>query len=58
MRKFYILMLFALNLVSFNQVMASSTLDQNIIFNDADSAEQGKDKGKDEGTSPEEDDCE
>ena len=58
MRKFFILMLFALNLVSFNQAMASSNLDQNIIFNDANGTEEGKDKGKGEGTSPEEDDCE
>ena len=48
-------MLFALNLVSFNQAMASSHLDQMVIFNDA---EEGKDKGKDEEKSPDEEDCE
>ena len=58
MRKFFILMLFALSFVSFNQAMASSNLDQNIIFNDADGAEEGKDKGKGEETSPDEEDCE
>ena len=58
MRKFFILMLFALSLVSFNQAVASSNLDQNIIFNDADGAEEGKDKGKGEEKSPDEEDCE
>ena len=54
MRKFFILMLFALNLVSFNHAMASSHLDQTVIFNDA---EEGEDKGQDEEKNPE-DDCE
>jgi len=54
MRKFFILMLFALNMVSFNHAMATSNLDSSVIFNDA---EEGKDKGKDEKKNPEED-CE
>ena len=53
MRKFFILMLFALNLVSFNHAMASSDLDRTIIFNDA----EKPDDGKDEEADPEED-CE
>jgi len=55
MRKFFILMLFALNLVSFNHAMASSNLDQSVIFNDA---EKGKDKDKGGEKSPDEEDCE
>jgi len=57
MSKFFILMLFALNLVSFNHAMASSHLDQTVIFNDTGSPEEGKDKGEDEEKNPE-DDCE
>lgn len=53
MRKFFILMLFALNLVSFNHAMASSHLDQSVVFNDADTTEDGKDEEKNP-----EDDCE
>ena len=58
MRKFFILMLFALSLVSFNHAMASSNLDQSVIFNDEPAPEDGKDKGKDEEKSPDEEDCE
>ena len=52
-------MLFALNMVYFNHAMASSHLDQSIIFNDAGTPEGGNDDkdGKDEETNPEED-CE
>jgi len=57
MSKFFILMLFALNLVSFNHAMASSHLDQTVIFNDTGSPEEDKDKGEDEEKNPE-DDCE
>jgi len=58
MRKFFILMLFALNLVSFNHAMASSHLDQSVIFNDADTEDgKGGKDGKDEEKNPE-DDCE
>jgi len=53
MSKFFILMLFALNLVSFNHAMASSHLDQTIIFNDAEKPDDGK--GEEENP---EDDCE
>ncbi len=56
MSKFFILMLFSLNLVSFNHAMASSHLDQTVIFNDTGSPEEGKDKGEDEEKNPE-DDC-
>ncbi len=57
MSKFFILMLFALNLVSFNHAMASSHLDQTIIFNDAEKPDDGKGEGEDEEKNPE-DDCE
>lgn len=53
MRKIFILILFALNLVYFNQAMALSHIEQNVIFND-----EGKpaDDGKDKEKNPE-DDC-
>ncbi len=55
MSKFFILMLFALNLVSFNHAMASSHLDQTIIFNDAEKPDDGKGEGEEKNP---EDDCE
>ena len=61
MRKFFILMLFAMNMVYFNQAMASSPIDQTIIFNEDGKADEGKDGdkgGKDGEKSPDEEDCE
>lgn len=60
MSKYFILILFAFNLVSFNQVMASPNLEQNMIFNDDTKTDEGKDGTKD-GTKGDEknpeDDC-
>lgn len=53
MSKFFILMLFAFSLIGFNQTMASSNLDHNVIFNDGTKT----DETKGEETNPE-DDCE
>ena len=63
MRKFFILMLFALNLVYFHQAMASSQIDQTIIFYaEEGKPDEGKDKGKgkggDEDEGAKEEDCE
>ena len=58
MNKIFIVMLFALNMVYFNQAMASSQIDQSIIFNEEGKADGEKDDGKkDEEKNPEED-CE
>ena len=55
MRKFFILMLFALNMVYFHQAMASSQIDQTVIFYE----EEGKpDDGKKDGEKNPEEDCE
>lgn len=54
MRKIFILMLFALNMVYFHQAMASSQIDQTIIFYEEDKPDG--DKGGD-GDAKEED-CE
>jgi hypothetical protein len=54
MSKFFILMLFVLSLVSFNHAVASSHLDQTIIFNDAEKPDDGK-EGEEKDP---EDDCE
>ena len=54
-------MLFAFNLVSFNQVMASTNLDQNVIFNEDTKTGEGKDgtKGGTKGDEKDpEEDCE
>lgn len=53
MKKFFILMLFALNLVYFNHAMALSNTDQTVIFND-----EGKPDGEKDGEKNPEDDCE
>lgn len=62
MRKFFILMLFAMNMVYFNQAMASSPIDQTIIFNEeggtTDEKKDGDKGGKDGEKSPDEEDCE
>ena len=61
MSKFFILILFAINLVCFNQVMASPNLDQNVIFNEDTKTGEGKDgtKGGTKGDEKNpEDDCE
>lgn len=64
MRKVFILMLFALSLVSYNNVMASSCLDQTVIYNEegqqpdtGDDGSKKKDGKKDDKKNPEED-CE
>lgn len=54
MRKTFILMLFVMNLVYFNQAMALSHFEQTIIFNDEGNPEGDKDEKK---KNPE-DDCE
>ena len=62
MNKIFIVMLFALNMVYFNQVMASPQIDQNIIFNeeegkpDDSKPDDSKGEGEDEGAK--EEDCE
>lgn len=60
MRKVFILMLFALNMVYFHQAMAASPIDQTIIFYaDEDKADDGKDGDKkDEDEGAKEEDCE
>ena len=55
MSKFFILMLFALNLVCFNHAMASSHFDQTVIFNDAEKPDDGEGEGEEKNP---EDDCE
>ncbi|MDH5600078.1 MAG: hypothetical protein OEY78_02115 [Gammaproteobacteria bacterium] len=63
MRKVFILMLFALNMIYFHQAMAASPIDQTIIFyaevdegKDGDKKKDGKKKDGDEGAK--EEDCE
>ena len=59
MNKIFILMLFALNMVYFNQAMASPQIDQGVIFNEEGKAEGEKGDGKKDGEkSPDEEDCE
>lgn len=68
MNKYFILMLFALNLVYINAAMASSLCDQAIIFNDdgkadgdkkdGDKKDSGKKGGKKDGGKNPEEDCE
>lgn len=60
MRKFFILMLFALNLVYFNQAMAlsSSHIDQSIIFNEDGKSGDKKDGDKKDGEKNPEENCE
>lgn len=55
MKAFFILMLFALNMVYFNHAMATSNIEETMICNEE--GESGKDKGADEEKDPE-DDCE
>lgn len=50
-----------MNMVYFNPAMASSPIDQTIIFNEDGKADEGKDGGnggKDEEKNPDEEDCE
>ncbi|MCW8901885.1 MAG: hypothetical protein OQK75_03340 [Gammaproteobacteria bacterium] len=49
MRKVFILMLFALNMVYFNHAIASSNIDQSVIYNEEGKPEEGKDGGKKDG---------
>ena len=60
MRKVFILMLFALNMVYFHQAMAASPIDQTIVFYEEGKPDGGKKdgdkKGEDEGAT--EEDCE
>ena len=61
MRMFFILVLFVINIVSFNQVVASPNLDKNVLFNDDTKTDEGKDETKGESEKGEknpEDDCE
>ena len=58
MNKIFIVMLFALNMVYFNQAMASSQIDQGIIFNEEGKAEGDKGDGKKDGEENPEEDCE
>lgn len=53
MRKIFILMLFVLNLVSLNHVMAVTNIDQSMIFNEEEKSDE--ENGKE--TNPE-DECE
>lgn len=53
MNRFFILMVLAFSLVGFNQAIASTNLDHQVIFND----DTKTDETKDEEKSPE-DDCE
>ena len=53
MRKFFILMLFALNMVYFQSAMASSPIDQTIIF-----YAEGEKTGEGEDGDAKEEDCE
>lgn len=54
MRKIFILMLFVLNLVSLNHVMAITNIDQTMIFNDEEKSEE-EEKGEEKNP---EDECE
>lgn len=58
MNKIFIVMLFALNMVYFNQAMASSQIDQSIIFNEEGKADGEKGDGKKDGEEDPEEDCE
>lgn len=58
MKKIFILMLFALNIVYFNQAMASSQIDQSIIFNEEGKVDGEKGDGKKDGEENPEEDCE
>ena len=62
MNKIFIVMLFALNMVYFNQAMASSQIDQSVIFNEEGTADgengDGKKDGKKDGEENPEEDCE
>lgn len=46
MRKVFILMLFALNMAYFNNAIASSNIDQCVIYNEEGESEEGTDGGK------------
>lgn len=53
MYKVFIIMLLALNMVGFNQAMASSNLDHSVIYNDAETPDDENDEEKNP-----EDECE
>ena len=59
MSKFFIFLLFALNLVSFNHAMASSCIDQTIVYNEEGKPDgEGGDKSEGEDEGAKEEDCE
>lgn len=58
MKKIFILMLFALNMVYFSQAMASSPIDQSVIFNEEGKADGENGDSKKDGEENPEEDCE
>ena len=56
MKKIFILMLFALNMVYVHQAMAASAIDQSVIFYEGEKPDEGK--GKDGKEKNPEEDCE
>lgn len=53
MSKFFIIILLAFNMVYFNQLLASTQIDQCVIYNEDTTPEEGKDEEKNP-----EDECE
>ena len=53
MSKFFIVMLFVFNLVCLNQAVATTQIDQGVIYNEESAPEDGKDEEKNP-----EDECE
>ena len=59
MSKFFIFLLFALNLVYFNHAMATSCIEQTVVYNEEGKPDDGKDDEKKDGEkNPDEEECE